>query len=151
MILPSVTGNRFFKMNPEIDRFPRFGMVFKMSFAAVITAGSFFSRSPAGMKYILAIECSNPKATNAVMGNRIAKILSVTDRPLKQRYTAKQTKILQRMPLDMACPNVRLTLLFAIIIASTPTVAPPAVLARLVKIKNVMRMFNRPDSVAFIF
>ena len=81
---------------------------------------------------------SNPRATNAVIGNIMAKILSVTDRPLKQSQTAKQTSILQRIPLENACQNARFTLLFAIISAFTPMVESAEVHCLLSQIKNTM-------------
>jgi len=85
MMFPRVTGKRLFTRNPYIVKADRSGTLIRISWAAAIISGFCFRSSPAGMKYILATECSNPRATNAVIGNRMARILSVTDRPLKQR------------------------------------------------------------------
>jgi len=59
--------------------------------------------SPIGMKYILATLCSKPAATKAVIGNRIARILSVVERALKVSHTARQTRALHIMPRATAC------------------------------------------------
>ncbi len=54
--------------------------------------------NPIGMKYMLAMLCSNPAATNAVIGKMIAAILSTVLRALKVSQTARQTRVLQRIP-----------------------------------------------------
>ena len=65
-MLPMVTGNRFFRRNPEIVRLEK-----SVPFSNATMSGLFLSSRPAGMKYMFAIECSNPKATNAVIGKRM--------------------------------------------------------------------------------
>ena len=47
---------------------------------------------------MLAMLCSNPAATNAVIGGRIARIRSVVVRAEKQSQTAMQTRALQKIP-----------------------------------------------------
>src|SRR3989338_7131444 len=91
MIFPRVTGNRLLSRNDPVLRLSIFKLPLASTSACCRRAGSFLTASPAGMKYILAIQCSKPRATNAVIGKRIASILSVTERPLKHSQTARQT------------------------------------------------------------
>ncbi len=50
--------------------------------AAAKVGSKVLMRSPTGMKYMLATECSNPAATKAVMGKMMAAILSTVLRAL---------------------------------------------------------------------
>jgi hypothetical protein len=63
-----------------------------------MTCASSRTNKPMGMKYIFAIECSHPDATNAVIGGMIATILSVVVRALKHNQTARHTRALQKTP-----------------------------------------------------
>ena len=54
------------------------------------------------MKYMFAMLCSNPAATNAAMGKIMARILSVVLRALYVNQTARQTNALQRIPSAIA-------------------------------------------------
>src|SRR5690242_1153618 len=57
---------------------------------------------PMGMRYMLAIECSNPAATNAAIGSTIATHLSTTLRPASDTHTAVHTSTLHMTPLANA-------------------------------------------------
>jgi hypothetical protein len=59
----------------------------------------------AGMKYMLAMLCSKPAATNAEIGNTIAITLSVRLRPAIAIHTAMQTSTLQSTPRRNAVQN----------------------------------------------
>src|SRR3990172_5820262 len=77
--------------------------------------------SPAGMKYILAMLCSNPAATNAEMGGMMARIRSVVVRALKVSQTARHTRALHRIPSATAGMNDNPDLAFAVASAAAPT------------------------------
>ena len=51
-----------------------------------------------GMRYMLAMLCLKPAATNAVTGSTMATILSVTLRPAIAIQTAMQTSTLDNTP-----------------------------------------------------
>ena len=59
------------------------------------------------MKYMLAMQCSNPKATKPLMGQMMARILPVVLRAELQSQTAKQTRVLQRIPRTNASVQSR--------------------------------------------
>ncbi|MNT55192.1 hypothetical protein D3C72_1924110 [compost metagenome] len=73
----------------------------------------------------MAIECSKPRLTKAVMGNRMASKRSVRLWPPIASHTARHTSTLHRMPRAKAAPSVSSVLLRAIPSAVSPT-APPA-------------------------
>src|SRR5678815_3829941 len=79
------------------------------------------SATPIGRKYMLATECSNPQATNAVIGKTVARILSVTLRAPMHNQTARQTSTLQRIPRTTAETGSRAILLRAIWTIVSPT------------------------------
>ena len=62
------------------------------------------------MKYMFAMLCSKPKATNADIGNTIARILLVTLRPPVARKIARHTNMLQRIARKNALEKSRFTL-----------------------------------------
>lgn len=61
------------------------------------------SAMPKGTMNMLATECSNPRATNAEMGNQTATALPGALDAAFAMYTAALTSQLQRMPLLKAC------------------------------------------------
>jgi hypothetical protein len=73
------------------------------------------------MKYMLATLCSKPAATKGDIGNMTAKILSTTLRAARASQTAKQTKMLQRIPLKKASQKGSAALAGAIFTALDPT------------------------------
>ena len=70
---------------------------------------------------MLATECSNPPATNAVVGKTVARILSVTLRAPMHNQTARQTSTLQRTPRARAETGSSAILLRAIWTIVSPT------------------------------
>ena len=103
MILPIVTGIRFLNRNEPQLRFARAvatpaGVVPSAGAAAVNTAAWLFRNIANGMKYILAMLCSNPQATNAVTGNTMENILLTPSLVALANQTARQTSQLQRIP-----------------------------------------------------
>ena len=58
--------------------------------------------------------CSNPAATNALIGKTIANTLSTTVRPPVASHTARQTKAFARTPRKNTSPNDRPVLLAAV-------------------------------------
>src|SRR3989338_11408027 len=54
------------------------------------------------MKYMLAILCSKPAATNAETGKTIASTLSTTLRPASAIHNARHTRMLHSTPLKNA-------------------------------------------------
>ena len=121
MIFPRVTGMRFL-----IKKFLTVRLLNNTSLSVKIvvadnTVGLFFSKIPSGIKYILAIECSKPQATNALTGNTMANILSTTFLPEKQSQTARHTRALQSIPLTNASIKPKLTFALAIKTALAPT------------------------------
>jgi len=62
---------------------------------------------------MFATECSNPKVTNAVMGQKMARTLPATDVEAIVPQTARQTSQLHKIPLHTATPNGRDTLAVA--------------------------------------
>ena len=70
---------------------------------------------------MLTTECSNPHATNAVIGKTVARILSVTLRAPMHSQTARQTSTLQRTPRTKAETGSRAILLRAIRTIVSPT------------------------------
>src|SRR3989338_1342261 len=109
-MLPIVTGNKFLYRKFCQVKFTISGALPNKVVAASITLASFLTNSPIGIKYIFATECSNPIATNAVIGNIIENILSTTLLPEKQSHTARQTSVLHIIPRTSASVKVRLTL-----------------------------------------
>ena len=57
------------------------------------------------MKYMFAMLCSKPTATNAAIGGTIARIRSVVLRAENVSQTAMQTSALQRIPSARAWTN----------------------------------------------
>ena len=97
----------------------RFGY---FGFRAVTNAGPFPDKSiPIGMKYILAILCSNPEATKAIIGKKHEKILPIVFSAEITIHTAKHTSILHNIPLKNASYQVKFTFALAI-----PTAADPS-------------------------
>jgi len=98
MILPKVTGTKLhmkpakFKLVKSIELLTNF----KISW-------SVFASIPAGIKYMFATECSKPRVTKAVIGTIMAKILSVTVWQAKHNHTAKQIRVLHKIPEVKAC------------------------------------------------
>ena len=125
MMLPMVTGNRFENQNARQVNRSRFGI--DSATDAVKAGSNIFIASAYGMKYILAMLCSKPAATNAVIGKIIAAILSSVLRALKVNQTARHTNPLQRMPSATACKKSRSDLAAPIRNAVTPTEFPPKV------------------------
>src|SRR5574337_573947 len=76
MMLPMVTGNRFFIKKAVHVRLAKSAGDFSIRVQKSAEAKSLI-KSPIGMKYMFAILCSNPAATNAVIGNRMDRTLSV--------------------------------------------------------------------------
>lgn len=66
------------------------------------------------MKYMFAILCSNPAATNAETGKMIATALSTTLRPAIAIHTAMHTSTLHSTPRKNASQNGRAHLAIAI-------------------------------------
>ncbi len=60
-MFPMVTGIRFLRKNPPQLRFAK-------SRPALVATNVVFKKMPIGMKYILAMLCSNPEATKAIIG-----------------------------------------------------------------------------------
>src|SRR6185503_13802995 len=81
--------------------------------------------NPIGMKYMLAMECSNPAATKAVMGGMMARMRSVVVRALKVSQTARQTRALHKIPNAIACTKSRPDLALAVDRAAAPTTPFP--------------------------
>ena len=80
-----------------------------------------FGTMSSAIQAMLATLCSKPAATNADMGKMTAKILSVTLRPARASHTAKQTKMLQTIPLKKASQKGSAALATAIFTALIPT------------------------------
>ena len=72
----------------------------------------------------MAIECSNPAATNAEIGNTTPINLSTTVLPAKDIQIAKQTRLLHKTPKKNACQNGSPAFAAAIFKYVAPT-APP--------------------------
>ena len=60
------------------------------------------SKYPIGIKYQLAILCSKPEVTNAIIGKKQDNIFPVVLSAEIASHTAKQTNQLQRIPLQKA-------------------------------------------------
>lgn len=60
---------------------------------------------PAGINVIFATLCSNPQRTKTNIGKKIARILPATFLDAKAIHTAKQTNMLQSMPLIKVLRN----------------------------------------------
>ena len=76
---------------------------------------------PSGMKYMLAMLCSKPQATKAVIGGTMAQDPVGRGAALKVSQTARQTSALQSMPEATACRGDNEHLLSAIVNAASPT------------------------------
>ena len=72
------------------------------------------------MKNMLAMLCSNPDATNAVIGKKMAKIFQVTSSEAVLNQTAKHTSQLQAIPRHKASVKERVTFEAAVESAATP-------------------------------
>src|SRR5258706_8042113 len=128
-MLPSVTGARLF--NKKRDHvMPRY--VSAVVFVARQNASCANSRSnsPTGTKYMLAMLCSKPIATNAATGGTMAITLSVTDRADIDSHTARHTSALARMPETNAAGMARWVLVVAMSRARRPTEPSPASILR---------------------
>mmetsp|Transcript_36607 Transcript_36607/g.78099 ORF Transcript_36607/g.78099 Transcript_36607/m.78099 type:complete len:240 (+) Transcript_36607:466-1185(+) len=101
MVLPMVTGNRFFRRKAE-----------------TLTGAPFIM--PSGMMNMLATECSRPKATNAEIGNQIATIFPPRSLQKDAMYTAMHTSQLHIIPRTSAALKVS-----AVFAPATATEAPP--------------------------
>ena len=95
-MFPNVTGNRF---------------LIKKSIQ-VISAPS---NIPKGIKNMLATLCSNPNATNAVIGIHIPKILPLTCFAATLNHIAKQTSQLQAIAFQKSVEKLCETLDVAIL------------------------------------
>ena len=82
--------------------------------AAAKASASVDTSQPSGKKNMLAMLCSKPAATKAVMGRRIPIILSTSERPATAIHTARHTSMLASSPRTNAVPNDRFTLSLAI-------------------------------------
>ncbi len=78
------------------------------------------------MKYMLAMLCSKPAATNALIGNITAATRSTTDRADNDIHTARQTRVLASTPEITAWPKPRFDFASAIATARCPTLWSPA-------------------------
>src|SRR3989338_1068231 len=137
-IFPNVTGKRLLtnidsRVRPEKSLALPVRVV-----TASRTIGLFFNNNPIGMKYILATLCSNPRATNAVMGKSMDSILSVVLRPLIHNHTARQTRALHKTPREKATRNDKPTLALAIKSAFAPTRELLAIQCRLRYIQSAI-------------
>ena len=65
-------------------------------------SGVCFKNNPLVRKYIFAILCSYPEATNVIIGKNIAKILPITCLEDEAIQIARQTNQLHRIPLVKA-------------------------------------------------
>ena len=92
MMLPRVTGTRFLRKKLGQVRAGKSAAVLPIAAQNDAGAPVLMSR-PIGMKYILAILCSNPAATNAATGGIMARMRSVVVRALKVSQTARQTRV----------------------------------------------------------
>ena len=106
-MLPIVTGSKLCTKNECHESVDNWSAVRP---ERATTCGTDFIKIPLGMKYIFAILCSYPDATNVAIGNKIAKILPITLFELVAIQTAKQTNQLHKMPRHSASVNDRLTL-----------------------------------------
>ena len=100
IMLPSVTGIMFLNIKELQFRFAKTetaptGSVPKAGATADKTEAWLFKKIPAGIKNILAILCSNPQATKAVIGNTIQRILLTPSLLALANHTARQTSQLQ--------------------------------------------------------
>ena len=84
------------------------------------------STAPKGKKNQLAMECSKPIATNAVIGKRIAKILPDTLRAPIASQIARQTSTLHRTQRVNASDRDRATLVWAMFTKVCPTALSPS-------------------------
>ena len=93
--------------------FPRVtGKMFPKSICDTETSAPY--NIPCGIKNMFAIECSNPMVTNAVIGQKMAKILPATLVVAIVPHTARHTSQLHRTPLTKATPSGNVALLVAI-------------------------------------
>ena len=95
---------------------------------------------PTGMKYMFATLCSKPAATNALIGNRIAKILSVVVRAEYVSHTARQTRPLHKMPRTIAYTKSRFALADAMFRMFKPIAPEPNVYCRERNISSAVAM-----------
>ena len=63
------------------------------------------ARNPAGIKYILATQCSNPQIIKSITGSQSANTLPASSSAAKEHQTAMHTRTLQRIPRKKASPN----------------------------------------------
>ncbi len=109
MIFPIVTGSKLPMSKFCTVKCGKSAGVFWIISKNLLPA-PYFTQSAIGRKYMLAILCSNPAATKAVIGGMIAIILSVVDRALYVNHTAMQTAALHMIPNMIAWRNPRLVL-----------------------------------------
>ena len=74
-----------------------------------------------GIKYMFATLCSNPDATKAIMGKKMANIFPIVCLAEKAIHTARQTSQLHPIPLANASRNDKFTFALAILRAVAPT------------------------------
>ena len=84
---------------------------------------------PTGIKYIFATLCSNPHSTNNIIGNQHANILDIISCALVAIHTAKTTRILHNIPLniitDMSRPAFASAIPTAFAVAAGSPKTPP--------------------------
>ncbi len=117
MMFPKVTGMRL--LNRKL---PQLRLE---NFATASAAAAPLMKRQAGMKYMLAIECSNPEATKAEIGKMMAIILPAVLFAAIAIMTARSTRILQSIPRKKACPQVKPDFALAIDIACSPMGVSP--------------------------
>lgn len=104
-MLPRVTGNKLLIKQLFQVKVASWSGV-KPEAAAI--AGVCFKNNPLVKKYILAILCSYPDATNVMIGKNIANILPITCLEDDAIQIANHTNQLHKIPLVKASTNGRL-------------------------------------------
>ena len=103
------------------------GMMLFIIICAKVTSAP--RSAPCGIKNIFATLCSNPNATNVVMGQKMAKIFPATLVVAIVPHTARHTSQLHRTPLTKATPSGNVALLVAIPTAAAVAAGAAAVIA----------------------
>ena len=86
-------------------------------------------KMPCGIRNMFATECSNPSATNVVMGQKMAKIFPATEVVAMVPHTARHTSQLHSTPLKNATLNGKDALVVAIPITAAFSAGAAAVAA----------------------
>ena len=118
MMLPSVTGTRFATMKSAQVRLASSSEARPLASTA---ASSSLSSKPIGMKYMLAMLCSKPAATKAVIGKTIATALPAALLAARLSQTARVTRTLQRIPRATAWTKPYESFVLAMRRAAPPT------------------------------